>query len=438
LASTVCLALSLSAPVHAQPLENHGAASTEVDAISDREFAQALATYLQSGDFNAALALLRARPDLAAMPAGVRLHAEVLAKLHRTDEAIAMLEQRLAKNRDDAVARFQLGEIHFAAHRDRAAALAYRLALAGRLDLTRGRIISARLSQIEDRRDLILSISASVAPDSNINGATSASTVELFGLPFNLSDDARRRDGVSATLAVSAERRLRLPGPLSVRNGVALALVETSGRAFDQSQLALFSGPSVRLANHGQVSLLATYRRMTLGGAPFETWRGVKGEIEGFATPRNYWSGSIHLDRIDGRRAQDGWSYGLDASRTHLLGPSSLWRAGATLELRDTPGFDASFTDARLSGGRLFSLPLSVQAFAEPYARQRRFAQVSALYGVRRIDHEVGANLRLSKRDWVVMGAFPFAQATLSKSASNVSLGRYSRQRLEFGFTRDF
>lgn len=431
------LILALAHPAWAQ---DPTVAPAPLAVVRDQDFAEALTSALRGGDYLMALALLAARPDIAAMPAGVRLRAELLAKLGRTSDAIALLEGHLARYTDDALARFQIGELHFAGRRDRSATLAYRLALAGTLDPVRRSIVQARLDTIEARRDLRISLSGSIAPDTNINGATNATTVNLYGLPFILSDDARRQSGVAATLSGSVERRIGISGPYSLSLGASAVLLDASGRTFDQSQVALFAGPEISLADHAKLDLLATYRDIEFGGADLETWRGLQLTGEAYSTPQTRWDGTLHLDRIDNQRAEalDGWTYGGQVSRTRFLGPSALWRASFTLDAHSLTSAESSYRETRLAVGRLFALPLSSLGYIEPYGHERDFAGRSSVFGVRRVDREVGVVLRASRRDWRLMGAFPFLQAVASRATSNVALGRHTRQRLEFGFTRDF
>lgn len=407
---------------------------------ANRAFAEALVRDLREQDHAAALALLLARPDIARTPAGVRLRAELLVRLGRSTEAIALLEGHLTQDDQDALARYQLGEIHFAARRDRAATLAYRLALAGQLDAPRRAIAAARLAEIEARRDLRLSFSASLAPDSNINGATNATSVELFGLPFTLSDEARRQGGVSASVGASAERRWRLSERYALKAGASALVVDAPGRAFDQAQWSASAGPEVRLSERVRLDLAATYRDIRFGGADLERWTGAQAGLEAHARQDLRWDALAHLDRIDSHRSAglDGWSYGLQVGRTRFLGPSALWRANLAVDVHDLSDAQSGYREARLSAGRLFPLPFSTLAYVEPYAQTRRFAARSFLFGVRRADREYGASARLSRRDWIVLGAFPFVQLSASRATSNVALGRYARQRVEFGFTRDF
>lgn len=406
----------------------------------DQGFSQALVGALQSGDYPGALALLEARPDIAATAAGVRLRAELLARLARTSEAIALLEGHLARDPSDALARFQVAEIHFAGGRDRSATLAYRLALAGSLDDTRRQIVRARLDAVATRRKLTVSISASIAPDSNLNNATSATWVEIYGLPFVLSDEARRRSGVSASVSANVQRRWPLTERYAVVSGASLAVLEASGPAFDQSQLAVEAGVEMRTARDALASVSLTHRDIDFAHDDFERWSGMRVEAQAYSNAQTRWDGSLHLDDIDNQitDAQSGTAWGGAVSRTRFLGPSSLWRFSAAADVRELNSSEADFKEQQVAVGRLFALPWSTLLFAQTFAQQRTFDRPSALFGVRRRDREIGVSLRLSKRDWAFRNVFPFIQLSASRSSSNVVLGRYSRERIEFGVTRDF
>lgn len=428
------------AQAQAEAQDNASTSGADRVFLGDHGFAQGLTTALQEGDLGAALMLIETRPDIAQTPAGVRLHAELLNRLGRTSEAITLLEGHLTRFGDDAIARFQVGEIQFAARRDRAATLAYRLALSGELDAPRRQIAQSRLSAIEARRDLRISLSAAVVPDSNINSATSASTIDLFGLPFALSDEARRRSGVAASIGGTIERRIAFSQRYALLVGGSAALLDGSNRSFDQNQVGVFAGPEVRLGPYTRISLAATYRDIDFGGADLETWRGLQAAGETYADSRTRWEGSTHLDRIHSQRssAWSGWFYGAQASRTRFLGPSALWRASVAADVHDLAGPEADYRETQVMAGRLFALPFSSLGYVEPYGRERAFDQRSSVFGARRVDREFGINFRISKRDWSYKGAFPYVQTIVSRSWSNIALGRYSRQRIELGLTREF
>ena len=434
----LCAALSVSAVIPSvAPAQE---ADATVVILNNKDFASALTATLTAGNFAAALALLETRPDIAGTAEGVRLRAELLARLDRSSEAIALLEGHLAQDGSDALARYQVGEIHFAARRDASAVLAYRLALSGRLDPVRRQLVHERLIALDARRDLRFSLSFAVAPDSNINNATSASTIDLYGLSFVLSDEARRRSGVAASVSGAVERRWSISDRFSILAGGSLAILDAPGGAFDQKQSSVFAGPEMKLAPHARISMAAIYRDIAFGGERLESWVGLRVDGEGYVNPQTRWDASMHLDHIDNLRARewDGWSYGGQIGRTRFLGPSAFLRASAIFDAHDLAGSEAGYRVGQVAVGRLFSLPLSTLAYVEPYGRKRSFEHRSSVFGVRREDHELGLNIRISKRNWTFRNAFPYVQAIMSRSWSNVPIGDYSRQRVEFGLTRDF
>lgn len=69
------------------------------------------------------------------------------------------------------------------------------------------RNIEQAVRAIDDRRTLVGRFSIGVAPDSNINNGSSASTIEYLGLPFSLSDEAKAQQGVRADISLGGTVR---------------------------------------------------------------------------------------------------------------------------------------------------------------------------------------------------------------------------------------
>ena len=407
----------------------------------DQAFAAALQLLIRAGDHRQALDLVESRPDLAQRADAVRLRAQLLALLGRESEAQALLEAHLTRDARDALACFQLAELHFAARRDISAALAYRLALAGRLDPVRAGVANVRLIDIQQRRRWRFWAGASIAPDSNLNGATNATRVELFGLPFELDDNARRRGGVSLSAHGGVERRFRLDERLAVRSALVGSFTNAPGGDFDDAFVSLRAGPEWTLSPRAQVTLQGTVNGRWYGGALYESSAGLRAEGE-LSTRGNTvrWLGGTRADAVDGRigKGRDGGFYGLDLARTRYLGPTSLWRASGAVNMRDARSSLESYSQVQLAAGRLYPLPFATLAYVEPYVMRRRFDGVSAAFGARRVDTEYGLAARLSKRDWIWRGAYPFASLSVTRNDSSLTLNSFTRQRVEFGLTREF
>ncbi|EJL34733.1 thioredoxin domain-containing protein [Caulobacter sp. AP07] len=427
-------------PARAQSEEAREAGAGVVTLSGDQAFATALQLFIRAGDYRQALDLIDTRPDLADRADVVRLRAQLMALTGREPEALALLEGHLTRDAADALARFQVAELHFAAGRDVSAALAYRLSLAGALDPGRARIANLRLEQIQQRRRWRFWAGASVAPDSNVNGATNASRIELFGLPFELDDKARRRSGVTVSAQGGVERRFRLDGRRAVRAALVGAVTDAPGGDFDDAFLSLRAGPEWTLSPRAQVTLQAAVNGRWYGGALLETSRGLRVEGELSTRDNIRWVGAARFDLVDARinDGRDGELYGLELARTRYLGPTSLWRASGSLTAREARSSTEAYDQVQLAAGRLYPLPFTTLAYVEPYVMHRRFDGLAPAFGKRRIDSEYGVVTRLSKRDWTLKGAFPFVALSMARNDSTIVLNSFTRRRVEVGLTREF
>jgi len=95
--------------------------------------------------------------------------------------------------------RLELAQTFYEARDLPASEYNFRLALAGQLPEADRLLAHQYLSRIARERPWRVDASLSVAPDSNVNGATDARNVQIFGLPFTLSDEARRQAGVAVS-----------------------------------------------------------------------------------------------------------------------------------------------------------------------------------------------------------------------------------------------
>ena len=127
------------------------------------------------------------------------------------------------------------------------------------------------LAAVRARKRLSGSLSLAVAPDTNINRATEASTVRIFGLPFVLDEGARASSGVG--LIVSGSGAYRHPFAFQpfpetetrLRLGFGFHRREYGGRRFDDMTLLFDAGPRL-LFGRGDVSFLAEASRRWSAG----------------------------------------------------------------------------------------------------------------------------------------------------------------------------
>ena len=160
------------------------------------------------------------------------LHGSIAMARGEWEAAITRFRAMLARNPELPRVRLDLSLAYFKAEQDTSAAYHFRQAL-GDEELppgARARAI-ALLDAIRRRKTWSISAGFSLAPDSNINAATSARLIELFGLPAQLSEDARETSGVGVSADISGGYEARLSPDLRFRVGAGLYT-----RTYEESQ----------------------------------------------------------------------------------------------------------------------------------------------------------------------------------------------------------
>ena len=105
-------------------------------------------------------------------------------------------------------------------------------------------------------------LSLALAPDTNVNTSTSAQTVDIFGLPFQLDDQARAKSGIGVVGSLNTEIQRPLShlkwlprGATNLRVGGLVFRREYSGGQFDDYNYGIYAGPRI-LTNRGHYSVL--------------------------------------------------------------------------------------------------------------------------------------------------------------------------------------
>jgi outer membrane protein len=395
---------------------------------------------LQAGDMAGALAMLQASPQLSSRPDGLKLQAQLLLALKKPDQALLVLETILGQNPNDALARYQVGEAHFMSKRDKPAEIAYRLSLAGSLDAGRQGLARQRLKSLAQQARWQGSVSVSLAPDSNLNSATRDRSIEIFGLPFELDQNARARGGVSASLQTQISRSLPILGRLRLAGGGAASSTVTPSRDLDDTWLQARLGPELRFENEGRLSVQWVETSRWLGGGIYETTRGVRSEVSFGQGPLIRWDMSLRADDAESKvnPNRSGQVVIADIGRTRYLNSSKLWRFGATYATRDALSKVEAFNAVTINAGLLRPALFQTSLYLETYLSQRDFDAASFAFGKRRQDLEGGISARLTRRGLMWRGWSPYISATLSSARSTLVTGKFDRQRVEFGFTQTY
>lgn len=338
--------------------------------------------------------------------------------------------------------RLDLAYAHFRRGDDTQAERLFRAALAEDVPPEVRHNVEAFLDELRRRREWEFSLSAAMAPDTNINAATTAQSVDLFGLPFQLDPAARQTSGVGLSGAVTGSYQWELATNLTLRTGGAYYAADYSNATFDDHNVSAFAGPRILVSEKSEISVLATAAKRWFGNRAFS--ESVGGRIEGalLISSRLHLSGTIfgHEMTYDGDYASySGPAIGFNTTLTYALNAHSSLRglSGITWERAAEP----ALRDTQYSLGAGYyhgNLPFSLNGYAEVRATYVPYGAPLDAFGKTRADVQMDYRLTLSARRLELFGFTPLIGFTHTDRYSNIALYSYARNRVEFGMTRAF
>lgn len=418
-------------------------------------------------------ALGNAAAQQAPSPAGAKVTAKALIEQGAYEAAAALLETHLAERPVDVDALFLLGMIAVAKKDYRLAIKRFRQALVHAPDATRIRLelgrafylnkdyenafrqfqfaragklppgvianIERYLAAIRQEKNWSYNISVALAPDTNINNATSARETELLGIPFELSEETRKRSGVGLAVEGGAEFAVRIGRTARWRVGANLQRREYDGGDFDDMTISLQTGPRLVLPKW-DISLLGTGFRRWYGGKRHIDGYGARLEATRYLDGRTAISSSVGAQQLRYVRdeAQSGPTYNVQTAVFRALTSSSSARA--RLGVFRHRALAPSYAHWSWYGGVGYYQDFSggFSASLEPSHLVSRYDAADPLFGVKRVDHLTEIQATLLNRRIVLTRFTPRIAYTWSRRQSTIDLYKFNQHRVEFGLTTSF
>jgi tetratricopeptide (TPR) repeat protein len=389
------------------------------------------------------------------------------------DAAEAVLDERLMADPKDVQARFLKAMIALAVGDRRQAIRGFRAILIDHPEATRVRLELARafylekdyanalrqfqfaladhpppevsanieryLRSIRDAKNLSYNVGISVAPDSNLNTGSSAREVSLFGLPFDLSDEARQRSGVGLALEAGGEWAPRIGTAKRLRLGANLQRREYPGSAFDDMTVAAYAGPRL-VSGKWDLSLMGTAYRRWYGAKVYSDAVGGRAEATYHFSSRLEVTAAPGVQWISYRQSgeRDGALISLNVGGFYALSPSSgvTVKAGAArLQAQIAP---YSSWSGFVGAGYFKELPIGFSAYIEPALSTARYDEALLGFGGRRADTTQSLLVTLLNRRLVLKRFTPRMAYTYTRQSSSIALYAFTRNRLEIGLTTVF
>ena len=436
--AALLLVLVLAAPPSAGAGETsappHPALSTEVLIETAR-------AALAKGDLNDAEFLLKGvKPGEGDVDDLDFLWGSIAAKRGDWQGAIARFRAMLARNPDLPRVRLDLALAYFQAGEDRQAAYHFRLALGTKdlPDIVRARAL-AFLDRIRRRKSWSVTGSLAFLPDTNINNATSARQVELFGLPATLSEDARRTSGVGVSANVAGGYEARLAPDLRFRVGGGVRSRTYPDDRFNERIVSVRAGPRL-LFDAFDLRPELTARNRWLGGDAYSRALGIELSGSWLVGPTRRLGASVGREWVDYATFLDESkvdSVGLNLA--HALGRATLLRADAAVRRETLDRGADSWRELLFGVSASREFPLGFVVSGGPVLRWRKYGAPLPVFGPdARRDRTVAGRITVSNRNVELFGFMPEITLRHERRESNLTLYEYRRTAGEVGVVRSF
>jgi outer membrane protein len=420
----------------------------------------------------AAAWLLAAQPPASPLLVrGTSVQAMIAARDYEDAEVI--LRQRIRDNPRDAGAHFLLGMIAVRRGSLTAAAAEFRAALAINPGLVRVRLELARvlfrqgnyrsalrhfqlaeasnlppavrvnvdrfLGAIRNAKAWSYNVDFAVAPDSNINAATSAREAIIFGLPFTLDDQARRHSGIGLSVSGNVEFAPRVSSLLRFRMGALASRRDYRANSFDDDYYGVYAGPRLQLGAF-DISLLGTAGRRFYGRRLNQRSAGGRLEASYYASPTTAAVLTVLSEHLQfpALPLEDGWLTAVDAGVVKAVTPVSSISGdlGVIRQTARAPTLSSRGLFAALGYRRELrdGFGLDVQ----PTISYSVYGAVDPFFGKRRRDATEQVAVSVTNQKFAIWQFTPRLTYRFTKRASSISLYSFTQSRIEIGLTTDF
>lgn len=402
-------------------------------------FNQYITLLVKQGNYQKALKALESRDDLKDTPEGLRLRVQFLIALKRNSEALILLEKHLTQYNDDAIARFQLGEIHFNAHHDKVARLNYQMALSGQLNNLQREIALSRIEELDLRRPLYFWANFEIIPDSNFNSATNANEIDIFGLPFVLDENAKRKSGITAHLNLGLRNNIVINDDFSWQTEFVSEIFDAPKSDFDFQAINIETGPEKRIKNGAIINVKSQIGRQFFGGDVLEDFYGIGFGLQKYDNNKNQnLNLSLREFKSKAFENREGNGISIDYQRTKFKSVSRFSSLGFGLSRRKMKYDTESYNQAFFGFSRVKPFYFNTVSQSQISFSHRQFDAKNIAYDKKRHETNIAYSINFSMRDKIVFGAHPYVGVEVSKNFSNIPIYDYQRTRAIFGFKREF
>ncbi len=298
---------------------------------------------------------------------------------------------------------------------------------------------------LRDQRKWHFNVDIGLAPDTNINGATSAQSINInygpFQLPSKLSEQARQKSGIGVTGGISAGLRLKMSEKLSLLIDSDTHIVNYKGTFADDLDTQLAVGPEIRISKTASLSIQAVGDQRWVG------WKSAKRDLGlQLGLQKVLDVGQRIGVSIDARKtwsqfvdAYSGNVFGGNATYERIIGRSFIASASVFGRRDDLQAKALSNTVYGANVGIGGELPLGVNAGINASVSTAHYGAPQYIYSFdKRHDLRFYSRIYMGIRSIKFQGFSPSVEYDFTRNDSNYTLYESTRHRVNFKLSRYF
>jgi tetratricopeptide (TPR) repeat protein len=300
------------------------------------------------------------------------------------------------------------------------------------------RVVDRFATALRSSRTIGGSIEVAIAPDSNINRATTQERVDTVVAPLTLSRDARATSGIGFSLSAQGFARGKITDTVDLLSRASVRADLYGKSRFNDVVMTLASGPEFRLGG-ARVRPAAIAQRRWFGGDLYsESYGGSLNvlkpldrvsQVEGELTLLQSYYARIPV--------QDGLLADVNLAYDRAFSPRFSTRVSVRATRQDAK---VDFLSTKSVGVDLLA--------SRAFGKQLGFIQLSGfrlgadgrdpLFGVTREDKRFDVTAGLILRRFTWRGLAPLIRVIHSESDSTIPIYDFKRTRVEFALSREF
>lgn len=357
------------------------------------------------------------------------------------DKAIIYFRAILARNPRLNRVRLDLARAFYLKGDDAIAEYHFRLAEAAGLPPAVQANVDQILNEIKRRKKWDAGASFGIEPSTNINTATSDTTVNLYGIPYQLSQAAQKTSGVGVVGALAGSYQFDMTTNSRLVVGSSFNGTDFIQKDFDDNSANVFIGPRFLIGQASEATVEATATERWYGGQDYYTGGGARVEGKTTLSPRWQLDGAVAVQQLNYSpnysvytgpvtTVTAGATYGIDSVSFVRLDTAVIHEQTAVQAFRDTQYYIGPNYYREFPHGFIGNLGINTDL--------AYFEAPLAAFGVTRRDTTMNYQAGVSNRTINFFGFMPSMTYIHTNRYSDISLYSFTSDRVILGATQNF